>query len=384
MSKKVAVYCRVSTPSDLQQHSLAAQERYYENLICSSKDYIFVGMYIDTESGLSMKKRSRFKVMLSDCRKKKIDLIITKSVSRFSRNSVDFLKVMRELKKLSVDVYFENESVQLSEERNELRMTTCAALAQEESMMKSKSIKWGLNFGFATGNSGMANRVCYGFTKDDDGNLVIDRLTSENVKLIFNLYLNGYSLSGIAKELLSKNIPSPTGKESWTSTAIDKILSNEKYIGNVLLQKTYVPDVLKQTQRKNNGELPQYLYEYNHEGIIDSITFDAVQEERKKRSNIIITDKGKQERKSARFSSSDSLSGKIICDECGRNFRRITTHSGEIVWRCAGRVEKNGNCLAETVKQSTIDKLLKQRFGESFSIKDVHGITVNKDEIVII
>jgi site-specific DNA recombinase len=387
MAQRVAVYCRVSSNVDMQQHSLEAQQIYYEKLVTSNPEYIFSGMYVDTVSGLNKKKRKQFNLMLRDCRRKKIDLIITKSVSRFARNSVDFLKVIRELKKLNVDVYFETEQIKLSEERNEFRMTTHAAVAQEESMIKSGSIRWGLDFGFSTGVSGLANRTCYGYQHDPDDNLILDPIASENVKLIFDLYIHGYSLSKIAKELHIRDILSPTGKEMWTSAAIDKILSNEKYVGNVLLQKTYVPDVLKQTQVKNNGEIRKYLYENSHVGIIDAVIFDAVQNERKRRSNITVSEKGKAERNCNRFSSGNSLSGKIKCGECGKNFRRITTHSGDIVWRCAGRVEKGGKCSAEAIKQSTIDALLLEKFGGDISpdnaYKMVGGIVIYKTDIIV-
>ena len=217
----------------------------------------------------------------------------------------------------------------------------------------------------------MANRVCYGYTNDSQGNLIIDKEKAENVKLIFALYLSGYSLSKIAKELKGKGILSPTGKETWTSMAIDKILTNEKYVGNVILQKTYIPDVLKQKQKKNEGEIARYLYENNHVGIIDQAMFEEVQEERNRRTNVELDGKGKTVRKNTRFSSNDSISGKIQCGECGRNFRRITTHSGEIVWRCAGRVEKNGTCKARTVKQSEIDDELREYFGKELPHQEI-------------
>lgn len=250
-------------------------------------------------------------------------------------------------------------------------MTTLAAVAQEECFMKSRSIKWALNVGFTTGTSKLANRSCYGYVNDDNGNLVIDSNKAETVRMIFRLYLDGYSLSGIVKELHRLNFLSPTGKETWTACAIDKILSNEKYVGVVLLQKTYVSDVLKGVQVKNNGEQVRYLYENNHVGIIAQETFDAVQEEKKRRSNCTTNKKGKQQRKSIRYSSGNSLSGKIQCTECGRNFRRITTHSGEIVWRCASRVERNKECNAKTIKQSDIDAALKKRFGKNYNADEI-------------
>lgn len=202
------------------------------------------------------------------------------------------------------------------------------------------------------------------------------------------MYLDGLSLSNIVKELYQKGVKSPTGKDKWTVSAIDKILSNEKYVGNVLLQKTYVSDVLKHAQIKNNGEKTKYLYENNHEGIIDKETFDLVQIEKAKRSNTILDNNNKLSRKSTRYSSGNTLSGKIHCGECGKNYRRITTHSGEIVWRCAGRVEKNGNCKNETIKQYDIDEKLKEKYGCDLSLQEINkmvkSITITGFEINII
>ena len=364
---RAAVYCRISTDEDTQLSSLEYQKNCYERYIQTHPYYVFSGMYVDAASGTNSRKRLQFTKMIQDCRKGKIDIIFTKSISRFARNSLDFLTTIRELKALGVDVYFETEKILLSRERNEFRMTTLAAVAQEESFMKSRSIKWSLNVGFTTGTSKLANRSCYGYVNDDKGNLVIDSDKAETVRLIFRLYLDGYSLSGIVKELHKLGIPSPTEKEIWTACAIDKILSNEKYVGVALLQKTYVPDVLNGVQVKNNGEQARYLYENNHVGIIAQETFDAVQDEKKRRSNCTTNEKGKQQRKNVRYSSGNSLSGKIQCAGCGRNFRRITTHSGEIVWRCASRVEGNKECNAKTIKQSDIDAVLKKRFGEDYN-----------------
>ena len=362
MKKKVAAYCRVSTKEELQQYSLEAQKQYYKDLIESNEVFVFVGIYADTASGLKRKDRMQFEKMLKDCKRKKIDIIYTKSVSRFSRNTLDFLKIIRKLKQLDVDVYFQNEQIWLKKEKGEFNMTAHVAVAQEESMSRSRCIRKSLEYRFQSGTSKTANRICYGYKQDENGKLIIDEENAKNVRLIFDLYLKGYSLSGIGKELKKRGIVSPTGKETWTSVAIDKLLSNEKYIGQVMLQKTYIENVLEGKQIKNRGEVTRYLYENNHIGIIDKETFEKVQLEKAKRSNIDFNDKGKQIRKSIRYSSGNTLSGKIKCGECGRNFRRITTHSGEIVWRCAGRVEKNGTCKARTVKQSEIDEKMQGEF----------------------
>lgn len=303
MPIRVAIYCRVSTETEIQQHSLGGQKAYYENYIRAHENFILVGMYIETVSGVSIKKRKQFKAMMRACRKKKIDLIITKSISRFARNALDFLQTIRELKDLGVDVIFESEQIRLSEERSEFMMAIYAAIMQEESISKSNSTKWGITARFASGDSKLANRICYGYKHDQDGKLIIDVKTSKNVVLIFDLYLRGYSLSGIGKELKRRGIKTPTGKENWTSVAIDKILSNEKYTGNVILQKTYVPDVLEKKQTKNIGQRKRYLYENNHLGFIPKEIFEKVQEEKKRRSNVEFIETGKLKRKSKRYVS---------------------------------------------------------------------------------
>lgn len=231
MIKRVAIYCRVSTQSEMQQHSLEAQIKYYSDFIRLIKEYELVGIFTDVGSGLNTKSRTEFNKLIRACKKGKVDLIITKSISRFARNTLDFLEVLHMLKEKGVDVYFENEKILLSEERSELRMSIIAAIAQEESIARSRNTKWGIEERIAAGTSKLSERVCYGYKKDNNGNLTVDENTVENVKLIFDLYVDGYSLSGIAKELKTREILSPTGKENWTSTAIDKILANEKYTG---------------------------------------------------------------------------------------------------------------------------------------------------------
>lgn len=303
MPIRVAIYCRVSTETEIQQHSLGVQKAYHENYIRAHENFVLVGMYIETASGVSIKKRKQFKAMMRACKKKKIDLIITKSISRFARNALDFLQTIRELKDLGVDVIFESEQIRLSEERSEFMMAIYAAIMQEESISKSNSTKWGTTARFASGDSKLANRICYGYKHDQDGKLIIDVKTSKNVVLIFDLYLRGYSLSGIGKELKRRGIKTPTGKENWTSVAIDKILSNEKYTGNVILQKTYVPDVLEKKQTKNIGQRKRYLYENNHLGFIPKEIFEKVQEEKKRRSNVEFIGTGKLKRKSKRYVS---------------------------------------------------------------------------------
>lgn len=281
---RVAAYCRVSKGGLEPEHSLQAQTEYYKEMIESTPQYRLVGIYAEIASGLQIKKRPQFQKLLRDCRYRKIDLIYTKSISRFARNIVDFLGVIRKMRQWGVDIIFENEHLQLSKERTEFSMSLYAAFMEEESIQKSNSIKWGLKYGFSSGTSKLANRICFGYQHDAEGNLIVEPQQAEIVRLIFTLYLEGKSLSGISKELRQRGIPSPTGRETWTSRAIDKLLSNEKYIGNVLLQKTYVSSPFTKDQEVNDGILPQFLYENNHPGIIPPEMFEEVQNERRRRS----------------------------------------------------------------------------------------------------
>lgn len=383
--KKAAVYCRVSSNKAIQLQSLKTQIEYYEEFF--KKTYKLAGLYYDIASGIKYRKRVQFEKMIADCHKGKIDIIFTKSINRFSRNTVEFISVIRKLRNLGVDIFFENEHLLLSNERTEFDMVLLESVAQSESEFRSENIKWGLQSGFALGKSGLANRICYGYKKDENGNLTIDCEKAEVVKLIFKLYLEGYSLNGICKELFKRRISSPTGKAVWTSCAFDKILSNEKYTGNVLLQKTFVSDVFSVKQSKNNGEKTQYLYKNNHTAIIDYEVFEAVCDEKKKRSNITQASGGKAKRTNTRYSSGDTLSGKIQCCICGRNFRRITTHSGEIVWKCAGRVQKGTRCDSRTVSQNEIEyeirKLFELKIMEGKSVMNVDKIFVGQNTVEI-
>ena len=281
---RVAAYCRVSRGGTEPEHSLKAQVDFYKEMINSVPSFQLAGIYAEIASGLNTKGRPQFRKLLRDCKKGKIDLIYTKSISRFARNTVDFLSAIRQLRARGVDIFFENEHILLSSERTEMNMAIYAVFMEDESIQKSNNIKWGLKAGFASGESKLANRICYGYVHDAEGELVPDPQKAEIVRLIFQLYLEGKSLSGISKELQRRQIPSPTGKETWTSCAIDKLLSNEKYTGNVLLQKTYVPSPFTKTQEKNDGTQTQYIYENNHEGIISQEVFQAVQAEKQKRA----------------------------------------------------------------------------------------------------
>lgn len=307
--------------------------------------------------------------MISDCKKNKIDLIIVKSVSRFGRNTVESLKTTRMLREWGVDVYFEINGISTKRIKSETVLALLFSFAQAESEDRSGAVKWGIHTGFRLGHSKFADKVCYGYKKDEDGRLNIDESQAKIVQDIFSLYLEGNSLRKIADKLHERGIVTPTGKENWTPTAISKILSNEKYTGDVILQKTYVKDILNHTQVVNDTQLTKYMYENNNPPIISKELFEQVQKLMCHRSNVEKDKDGTQIRKSTRYSSSTSLSGKIKCKICGRNFRKITTHSGETVWRCAGRVEKcKTKCTARTVKQKEIVEAI----NKETNITDLH------------
>lgn len=386
---KVAAYCRVSTKQDEQEHSLAFQEEYYQNLITDNENWEYVGIYADIASGTNQTKRKQFNAMIDDCIKNKIDLILVKSVSRFGRNTLESLKTVRMLKGIGVDIYFETLKMSLSEMNSEKILDIMFAFAQEESEDRSSAIKWGIRTGFRLGDSKFADKVCYGYKKDDDGKLIIDEKQSRIVEYIFSLYMQGNSLRKIADKLYERRILSPAGKENWTPMAIRKILTNEKYMGNVILQKTYVKDFFEHTQALNNNQFTKYLYENNNPPIISKKTFEVVQKTLDERSNVEIDQDGKSARKSTRYSSNNLLSGKIKCQICGKNFRRITTHSGEVIWRCAGRVEKSEiKCTARSVKQSEIIEAINQEATITdlyldFLYEYVESITVDGFELKV-
>ena len=279
------------------------------------------------------------------------------------------MEALNTLKLLGVDVYFEVENLWLQQQTSMFTLSLFAAVAQEESVTRSENIKWGIHAGFRLGTSKFADLVCYGYQKNEHGELCIHPEQADVVQKIFYLYLDGNSLSRICQKLSLSGISSHTGKENWTPKSVDKLLSNEKYTGNVLLQKTCITDYWNHRQGKNAGKLPQFFYENTHPAIIEPSVFEAVQREMKRRSNIAQNSHGKNVRKSSRFSSGSTLSGKIICGICGRHYRRITTHRGDIIWRCAGRVEKvKHKCTSRTLTQETVSK----EFTQQINIVDLH------------
>lgn len=266
--KKVAAYCRVSTLQEIQHHSLIAQQQYYEQLIRGHPGWVFAGIYTDQASGRHNLKMRDFQRMMEDCRNGHIDLILVKSISRMGRNTVQFLQSCSELNQLGVDVYFEVEKLHIHDPKAVRLLTVYASVYQNESESKSTLVRWGIRTRFANGTSALANRPCYGYRQDADGTLVPVPEETKVVRLIYGLRQQGVSLRKIASHLEEMDARSPRGNPTWSIETIRKILKNEKYYGDVLLQKTYISNYFTGKQAASRGELPQYLLEAHHEAII--------------------------------------------------------------------------------------------------------------------
>ena len=287
--KRVGIYCRVSTNSADQLKSLAAQVSALTRLTAANPKWLLVDVYIDVASSKTGSTRKEFTRMLQDCKSRDIEIVLTKSISRFGRDTVEILDALNQLKNLGVRVIFEQEVLDTADSDNDLMISIIESIAQAENESRSENIKWGIKQRAAQGTSKLYNRKCYGYYNDEDGNLAINESEAKNVRLIYNLYLQGKSVIGIVKELERLGIKSPTGKDTWPKRSIDVILSNEKYIGNARLLD-------------DGKHSSYYLVEDNNPAIISKETFQAVQIEKQHRSNVIKSEEGTQ-RKSTKYSS---------------------------------------------------------------------------------
>ena len=357
---RVAAYCRVSTDTEEQATSYEAQIAHYTEYIQKNPEWEFAGVYADDGiSGTNTKKRSEFNRMIEDCEAGNIDMIITKSISRFARNTLDCLKYIRQLKEKNIPVFFEKESINTMDAKGEVLITIMASFAQQESESLSKNVKLGLQFRYQNGQVQVNHNHFLGYTKDDEGNLIIDPEQAEVVKRIYREYLEGYSMDKIAKGLEADGILTGAGKTKWWSSTINKILRNEKYIGDALLQKTYTTDFLSKTRVKNNG-IVQYYVEGNHEAIIPKEIFLRVQEELVRRRVVKTSANGKKRS----YSCNHCFAQIVICSECGEMFRRIHWNNRgckSIVWRCLSRLEPTGEeCHARTVNETILENVVVQ------------------------
>ena len=340
---RVAAYCRVSTKQEEQLNSYENQVKHYTDRINAEPGWILEGIYADKGiTGTSYKKRDEFNRMIRRCKQGKIDMIIVKSIARFARNTVDCLKFVRMLRDLGVDVYFEEQGIHSNQPGAEFYITIYGCIAQSESENISANVRWGKAQSAKEGNVPFHYKNFLGYRKGADGKPEIDPDEAEIVRFIYDRFLAGDSLGGIAQKLEDLQIPSPSGKPKWQFSTIQSILTNEKYKGDAIINKTYIKDCISKKVMINNGDRPKYYVENNHPAIIDSLTFSRVQEEIARRNSKKKVKQKGSKTEQGRYSSKYALTELLVCGECKTPYRRCTwTISGQkkIVWRCINRLD---------------------------------------------
>ena len=381
---RVAAYCRVSTDSEEQATSYEAQVEHYTNYINGNADWEFAGIYADDGiTGTNTKKRDEFNRMIEDCMEGKIDMVITKSISRFARNTLDCLKYIRQLKDKNIPVFFEKENINSMDSKGEIMLTIMASLAQQESQSLSQNVKLGFQFRYQQGEVQVNHNRFLGYTKDENKRLVIVPEEAEVVKRIYREYLEGASLLQIARGLEADGILTAANKRKWRPETLKKILQNEKYIGDALLQKTYTIDFLSKKRVVNNGIVPQYYVENSHEPIIPREIFMQVQEEMVRRANLQTGKSGKRRV----YSSKYALSSIVYCGECGDIYRRVHWNNRgckSIVWRCVSRLEEKGSdCSSRTISEATLQEAVVKAINEVLGSKNTF-LTVLQENIAAV
>ncbi len=380
--KRVAAYARVSSGKDKMLHSLAAQVEYYRNLIQHHPEWEYSGVYADEAYTGTKGDRPEFTQLLSACRAGKLDMILTKSISRFARNTVTLLETIRELKTLGVDVFFEEQNLHSASADGELMLTILASYAQEESRSVSENCKWRIRNELKKGNP-MCGILMYGYDYQD-GKLIINPQEAEIVRMIYADYLSGMGKNAIMRKLEKLGIPTKQGGR-WATNTVVSILTNEKLIGDMCLQKYYVTDHLTKRKKKNDGVLPQFYVEGSHEGIINRETFEAVRAEMSRRSqkykHIVTKPEGSE------------FTGLITCGRCGAHFRRKINACGtkyaKPTWTCMTYSYRGKEfCQAKRIPED----ILKQKCTEVMGLptydpdllkETVSSITVPDDGILV-
>ncbi|MBR0596447.1 recombinase family protein [Sinanaerobacter chloroacetimidivorans] len=351
-AKRVCAYCRVSTGSTEQNSSFESQVEYYTRLIDNKDGWICVGIYADqARSGTKTSGRDDFKQMLHDCRLGKIDLIITKSVTRFARNTVDSIKAIRKLKSWGVEVYFEKERVSSLSEKSEQLLTILSSIAQGESENISTNSRWANTYRFQNGTFTIGSPA-YGYVNNENGELVIQKEEAAIVRRIFDEYLGGKGSYAIAKKLRKEGLPTIRDSKGWQDSVIKGILQNPVYEGDLLYQKTYTTEGVPFIKKHNHGELPQYLITDNHESIISREEAEAVRqlyEYRRKKQCVDDL---------SVYQSRYAFSSRIVCGECGSTFRRQKIYIGKpyekIQWCCHQHIEDISKCGQKSIREDII------------------------------
>lgn len=356
---RVAAYARVSTEQDEQQSSYEAQVSFYTSYIQANPAWEFVKVFADEGiTGTNTKKRDGFNEMIERAMNGEIDLILTKSISRFARNTVDTLQTVRKLKAVGVEVIFEKENLHTLDPKCEVMLTIMSSLAQEESRSISENVRWGQQKSMRDGKVNMPYKHFLGYRKGADGRPEIVEDEAAVVRSIYEMFLAGKTIRNIADYLTKAEIPTPCGRSKWSVSTVRSILSNEKYKGDAILQKTYVVDFLTKETRKNNGERKQYLVENSHDPIIDPETFDRVQE-------LLVS----RYEKRGYSGSEHPFANRLICSDCGGFYGHKVWHNASNterydVWYCNQRYHGDKTCespiLREKEIQSAFEAVLKR------------------------
>ena len=371
---RVAAYARVSLGTDAMLHSLSAQVSHYSAYIQKNAQWEYVGVYADEATTGTKSSRAEFQRLLADCRAGLVDLVLTKSVSRFARNTLTTLTVIRELRELGIDVYFEEQNIHTISEDGEFLLTILAAYAQEEVRSVSENMKWRVQAKYKQGIPG--GITMYGFQMENCMPQVIPE-EAEVLRQIGKYYLSGLGGGQIAAKLNEAGYLSKRGQQ-WKSSVILKMLSNEKLLGNLLLQKVFVADPIDKVTKKNTGELPQYFVEGSHTAIFDEETYQKIQEERTRRAAHFYSDSPGMK--------TTALTGKIVCGKCGKHFQRKTANAGSkyvhYIWICQTFNRKGKKyCASKQIPEKILLPLIAEVLGipefdgEIFSqtIQEIHA-----------
>lgn len=343
--KRVAAYARVSTEQDEQQNSYEAQKTYYTSYILSNPDWELAGIYADEGiSGTSMRKRDGLNRMIADAKAGKIDLVLVKSISRLARNTVDSLNIARELKRYGTEIKFEKEGINTFDSSCEIVFTIFSSTAQEESRSISENVTWGHKRNMEKGKTQIAFSNFLGYDKGSDGNWAINEEEAKIVRQIYDWFLDyGRTINWIADKLTEREIPTPMGKKKWRVSTVESILTNEKYKGDALMQKTFTPNFLDHKPVKNNGEKPQYYATDHHPAIIEPERFDLAQQEMKRRC--------KHRRQ---ISNNSPFTARLICADCGTFYGHKIQRKKQ-VWYCNHRYEGGKTCETPIIPEEELE-----------------------------
>ena len=372
---RVAAYCRVSTELEQQQSSYDIQIEYYTRHIMQNPNWIFAGVFADDgRSATNTFRRDDFNQLMDQCLKGKVDMVITKSISRFARNTVDCISWVRKLKEKNVAVYFEKENLNTLDDSTEMILTILSSQAQEESRAISTNVKWGYARKFEKGES--TRQRSYGFRKAPTGEMCIVEEEAAVIRNMARGFLDGDSLERIKHRLEDAGIETTTGKRTWSTGTIYNILTNEKIMGDVLLQKTFTADYLTKRRVKNSGQQKQYYVKNHHEAIIPKTVYYKIQEEIARRSSLKKDGTRKGKTAQGVYSSKYALTGIMVCNECGAHYRRTTwAKNGKkvIVWRCINRLEHGTKRCHEspTLKEEVIQEAIMGK---------LHSLSIDQEE----